>query len=64
MFDIDLDRFLYDGTRIGDDDTPASLGMEDNDSIDVMVERKLYSLSVTKSSDLLSPCLEVGGDWQ
>ena len=23
-------RFLYDGARIGDDDTPASLDMEDN----------------------------------
>jgi len=34
---------LYDGNRIGDDDTPASLGMEDNDSIDVMVERECGS---------------------
>lgn len=24
------DRFLYDGTRINDDDTPTSLDMEDN----------------------------------
>ncbi|KAL7278269.1 hypothetical protein ACG7TL_008245 [Trametes sanguinea] len=31
--------FLYDGSRIGDDDTPASLDMEDNDTIDVMVEQ-------------------------
>jgi hypothetical protein len=37
---LGLDRFLYDGNRITDDDTPASLGMEDNDSIDVMVERE------------------------
>jgi len=32
-------RFLYDGTRINDDDTPNSLEMEDNDTIDVMVEQ-------------------------
>ncbi|TDL24354.1 ubiquitin-like protein [Rickenella mellea] len=32
-------RFLYDGERINDDDTPASLDMEDNDTIDVMVEQ-------------------------
>jgi hypothetical protein len=25
-----LNRFLYDGARIQDDDTPASLDMEDN----------------------------------
>lgn len=31
---------MYDGQRIGDSDTPASLGMDDNDSIDVMVERE------------------------
>ena len=27
------DRFLYDGTRINDDDTPASLEMEDNGTV-------------------------------
>ncbi|KAG9220304.1 hypothetical protein CCMSSC00406_0006369 [Pleurotus cornucopiae] len=32
-------RFLYDGERINDDDTPSSLGMEDNDTIDVMVQQ-------------------------
>ena len=32
-------RFLYDGARINDDDTPATLDMEDNDTIDVMVEQ-------------------------
>ncbi|KAG8822586.1 hypothetical protein FRC20_009109 [Serendipita sp. 405] len=37
--DLQTIRFLYDGNRIGEDDTPASLGMEDNDSIDVMVEQ-------------------------
>lgn len=26
-------RFLYDGTRINDDDTPASLEMEDNGTV-------------------------------
>ncbi|KAJ7748448.1 ubiquitin-like protein, partial [Mycena olivaceomarginata] len=37
--DIGSIRFLYDGERIKDDDTPASLDMEDNDTIDVIVER-------------------------
>ncbi|KAI0710692.1 ubiquitin-related domain-containing protein [Earliella scabrosa] len=37
--DVSSIRFLYDGERISDDDTPASLGMEDNDTIDVMVEQ-------------------------
>ncbi|CDZ96945.1 Ubiquitin-like proteins [Phaffia rhodozyma] len=32
-------RFLFDGTAVGDDDTPASLSMEDQDSIDVMIEQ-------------------------
>ncbi|EJD06164.1 ubiquitin-like protein [Fomitiporia mediterranea MF3/22] len=32
-------RFLYDGERINEDDTPASLDMEENDTIDVMVEQ-------------------------
>lgn len=39
VFWFDFIRFLYDGNRINDDDTPASLDMEDNDTIDVMVER-------------------------
>ncbi|KIM44179.1 hypothetical protein M413DRAFT_376285 [Hebeloma cylindrosporum] len=37
--DVGSIRFLYDGARIQDDDTPASLDMEDNDTIDVMVEQ-------------------------
>ncbi|KAI0668195.1 ubiquitin-like protein [Trametes maxima] len=37
--DVSSIRFLYDGSRIGDDDTPSSLDMEDNDTIDVMVEQ-------------------------
>lgn len=37
-------RFLYEGDRINETDTPDSLGMEDGDSIDVMVERKLHYL--------------------
>ncbi|CAD6577065.1 MAG: hypothetical protein CYPHOPRED_000159 [Cyphobasidiales sp. Tagirdzhanova-0007] len=32
-------KFLYDGSRIGADDTPAKLEMEDNDSIDVVIEQ-------------------------
>jgi len=37
--DVGTIRFLYDGNRINDEDTPASLDMEDNDTIDVMVEQ-------------------------
>ncbi|GLB42592.1 putative ubiquitin homologues [Lyophyllum shimeji] len=37
--DVNSIRFLYDGARIADDDTPTSLEMEDNDTIDVMVEQ-------------------------
>ncbi|KAI6011033.1 ubiquitin-related domain-containing protein [Pisolithus microcarpus] len=37
--DVASIRFLYDGNRINEDDTPASLDMEDNDTIDVMVEQ-------------------------
>jgi len=37
--DINTIRFLYDGVRINEDDTPASLDMDDNDTIDVMVEQ-------------------------
>lgn len=33
-------RFLYDGDRVNETDTPDSLNMEDGDSIDVMVERE------------------------
>jgi len=37
--DVGTIRFLYDGNRINDDDTPESLDMADNDTIDVMVEQ-------------------------
>ncbi|TEB35282.1 ubiquitin-like protein [Coprinellus micaceus] len=37
--DVSSIRFLYDGERIQEDDTPSSLDMEDNDTIDVMVEQ-------------------------
>ncbi|KIK68460.1 hypothetical protein GYMLUDRAFT_35882 [Collybiopsis luxurians FD-317 M1] len=37
--DVNSIRFLYDGSRISEADTPASLDMEDNDTIDVMVEQ-------------------------
>ncbi|OJA08284.1 hypothetical protein AZE42_03792 [Rhizopogon vesiculosus] len=32
-------RFLYDGARINEDNTPGSLDMENNDTSDVMVEQ-------------------------
>jgi len=37
--DVSGIRFLYDGARINEEDTPSSLDMEDNDTIDVMVEQ-------------------------
>ncbi|KDQ52592.1 hypothetical protein JAAARDRAFT_40201 [Jaapia argillacea MUCL 33604] len=37
--DVSSIRFLYDGERIQEDDTPSTLNMEDNDTIDVMVEQ-------------------------
>jgi len=37
--DVSSIRFLYDGARINEEDTPSSLEMEDNDTIDVMVEQ-------------------------
>ncbi|KIM81291.1 hypothetical protein PILCRDRAFT_821757 [Piloderma croceum F 1598] len=37
--DVGTIRFLYEGSKITDDDTPASLDMEDDDSIDAMVEQ-------------------------
>ncbi|KAJ7911605.1 ubiquitin-related domain-containing protein [Mycena leptocephala] len=32
-------KFVYDGTRIGKDDTPADLGIEDGDQIDCFLEQ-------------------------
>ncbi|EKM76338.1 hypothetical protein AGABI1DRAFT_115892 [Agaricus bisporus var. burnettii JB137-S8] len=37
--DVSSIRFLYDGNRLNDDDTPALLDMDDGDAIDVMVEQ-------------------------
>jgi len=37
--DVGTIRFLYDGDRINEEDTPQSLEMEENDAIDVMVEQ-------------------------
>ena len=33
----DTVRFMFDGERIGDENTPADLGLEDGDQIDAMV---------------------------
>lgn len=35
--DLNTVCFLYDGERVREDDTPASLGMEEGDAIDLMV---------------------------
>jgi len=32
-------RFLYDGARVGEDDTPKTLNMEDNDVIDALIQQ-------------------------
>lgn len=32
-------RFNYDGNRVSPDQTPASLNMEENDTIDAMIEQ-------------------------
>mmetsp|Transcript_688 Transcript_688/g.681 ORF Transcript_688/g.681 Transcript_688/m.681 type:complete len:91 (+) Transcript_688:23-295(+) len=32
-------RFIYEGERIKDTDTPGSLGIEDGDEIDAMIEQ-------------------------
>ncbi|KDR72934.1 hypothetical protein GALMADRAFT_252290 [Galerina marginata CBS 339.88] len=32
-------KFTYDGNRVGKDDTPAGLGMEDGDQVDAFLEQ-------------------------
>jgi hypothetical protein len=44
-------RFLFDGKRINDDETPKLLEMEDNDTIDVYQEQVCYNK--TTKSDLI-----------
>jgi hypothetical protein len=36
-------RFLFDGKRISDDETPKLLEMEDNDSIEVYQEQVCFN---------------------
>ncbi|KXN91528.1 Ubiquitin-like protein pmt3/smt3 [Leucoagaricus sp. SymC.cos] len=52
-------RFLFEGKRLDDDDTPASLDMDDGDSIDAMVERMYFAWSVIVDAN--STLTEVGG---
>lgn len=33
-------RFLFEGTRVGETSTPRELGMQNDDSIDAMVEQR------------------------
>jgi len=40
-------RFLYDGERISENDTPDSLDMEDEDTIDVMIEQVHYESNMS-----------------
>ncbi|KAG8985072.1 hypothetical protein FRB90_004950 [Tulasnella sp. 427] len=52
--DINSIRFLYDGQRIQEEDTPASLGMDEGDAIDVMVEHApVYRFALVTSQYLL-----------
>lgn len=44
-------RFIFDGERIKDDDTPDNLEMENGDEIDVMVEQTGGSGPAFSSSD-------------
>lgn len=37
--DLESVRFLFDGQRLRPDQTPADLGMEDEDEIDAMVQQ-------------------------
>jgi len=37
--DLDTVRFLFDGQRLRPEQTPADLGMEDDDEIDAMVQQ-------------------------
>lgn len=37
-----VSRFLFDGKRINDDETPKLLEMEDNDTIDVYQEQVCF----------------------
>ena len=38
-FDLKLLRFHYDGERVGIEDTPQGLGMEEGDSLEVYMEQ-------------------------
>ncbi len=40
---MDCYRFLFDGKRINDDETPKLLEMEDNDTIDVYQEQVCFN---------------------
>ena len=39
-------RFLFDGKRINDDETPKQLEMEDNDTIEVYQEQVILLVSL------------------
>ena len=48
---IDASRFLFDGKRINDDETPKQLEMEDNDTIEVYQEQVTPWSSRSNPSD-------------
>jgi hypothetical protein len=51
-------RFLYDGVRINDDDTPASLDMEDNGAFLRPIFVHFLSSDHTNSSDTIDVMVE------
>ena len=48
-----VDRFLFDGKRINDDETPKLLEMEDNDTIDVYQEQVRISERARRTNPIL-----------
>ncbi|KAK7039342.1 ubiquitin-like protein SMT3 [Favolaschia claudopus] len=60
--DVGSIRFLYDGERINDDDTPASLDMEDNGTAGAI--QFVASLTPPTFADTIDVMVEqVGGVW-
>lgn len=54
---------MFDGKRIAADDTPEKLEMEDNDSIDVVIEQVGLFPTLSKLSTAADPSFanQVGG---
>ncbi|KAJ7453705.1 small ubiquitin-related modifier [Mycena galericulata] len=60
--DVGSIRFLYDGARINDDDTPQSLDMEDNGALSLFPPFPLSALTPPLPADTIDVMVEqVGG---